>query len=224
MRLAMFGVTGTCGGPLLTTALDRGHEVRALARAPEKVGPTNSRLTVVAADALDADAVARTVAGADAVVSTLGGFRGPESLSHGTHNILEAMQGHGVRRLVVVQGVHLSMSGDPGNLGLRMISAVMGIVGRDIVGHGHTMAAELLNNGLDWTLVRIPRVRGTAATGNHRLGTLRVGPWSHVTSGDVVSAALRLAGCSEWVRQAPMLASGRPIGTASTGPLTAPDG
>lgn len=211
MRLAMFGVTGTCGRPLLAAALSQGHVVRALVRAPEKLGRTDPRLEVVKADASDADAVARTVAEADTVVSTLGGFRGPESLSGGTHNILEGMRRHEVRRLILVQGIHLRFPQDHANLGQRMLGAIMTAVSRDIVIHGHLMAEELLDNGLDWTLIRIPRVTTGDPTGNHRLGTLRLGPWSHVTTGDVVSVALQLASVSEWVRRTPMLASGRPI-------------
>ena len=52
MKLALFGVTGTCGGPLLDAALGAGHEVRALARAPQKLDRADPRLAVVTGDCL----------------------------------------------------------------------------------------------------------------------------------------------------------------------------
>jgi hypothetical protein len=71
------------------------------------------------------------------------------------------------------------------------------------------MARLLLDDDLDWTLLRIPRVRPAGASGNHRIGTLRLGPWSHVTTGDVARVALALVSTGDRLREAPMLASGR---------------
>jgi putative NADH-flavin reductase len=209
MKIAMFGATGTCGGPIMEAALDAGHEVHVLARAPEKIQRTDRRLTVTAGDALDAVVVEKVVAGADAVISALGGFRGPASLSDGTRSVMNAMRAHGLRRIVVVQGFHLRFPGDPVNAGQRLIGVIMNTVGRDIVEHSHIMAADLQADSLDWTLVRIPRVTKAGPTGNTRLGTLAIGPWNHVTTGDVAVTVVDLAASHTRLREAPMLVSGR---------------
>jgi putative NADH-flavin reductase len=214
MKIAMFGATGTCGTPLLAATLDAGHEVHVLARAPHKVTRTDARVTP--GDALDRAAVATAVAGCDAVLSTLGGFRGPTSLSIGTRNILSAMDEHGVRRLVVLQGIHLRLPQDRVNAGQRLIGVVMRVAGRAIVNHGEAMVEDLLTSPLDWTLVRIPRVTDAGPTGNVRIGALRLGPWSHVTAGDVATTMLTLASTPDYIHAAPMLASRarHPRGTA----------
>jgi hypothetical protein len=209
MKIAMFGATGTCGGPILHAALDAGHEVHVLARSPEKVRRTDRRLTVTTGDALDAAAVEKVVAGSDVAVSALGGFRGATSLSAGTRNLMNAMRAHELHRVVLVQGFHLRFPGDPLNVGQRLIGAVMNVVGRDIVTHSHTMAADLQADSMDWTLVRIPRVTKAGPTGNIRLGQLAIGPWNHVTTGDLAATVLDLAGSHIWLREAPMLVSGR---------------
>jgi putative NADH-flavin reductase len=208
MKIAMFGVTGTCGSPLLAATLDAGHEVHVLARAPHKVTRTDARVTP--GDALDRAAVATAIAGCDAVLSTLGGFRGPASLSVGTRNILSAMDEYGVRRLVALQGIHLRLPQDQVNLGQRLIGVVMRVAGRAIVNHGEAMVQELLASRVDWTLVRIPRVTDAGPTGNARIGALRLGPWSHVTTGDVATTMLALVSTPDHVHAAPMLASGAP--------------
>ena len=102
MRLAIFGGTGTVGSALLGQALDAGHDVRALVRAPSKLGGERARLTVVQGDAREAAAVRRTVAGCDAVLSTLGatGKEAPDTRRAGTAHILAARREHGIRRLL----------------------------------------------------------------------------------------------------------------------------
>src|SRR5580658_2146284 len=68
MLIAILGGTGGIGGHVLSWALDAGHPVRALARRPEAL-PRRDSLTVVRGDALDAAAVAETIAAAGAARS-----------------------------------------------------------------------------------------------------------------------------------------------------------
>jgi hypothetical protein len=88
MRLAVFCATGTVGSALLAKALDSGHEARALARTPSKVPRTDRAVTVVSGDAKDPRAVGATVAGCDAVLTSLGGFSDPDSIRIGTATIM----------------------------------------------------------------------------------------------------------------------------------------
>src|SRR5216683_2669254 len=73
MNLVVLGATGRTGQLVVEQALAAGHTVTALVRSPEKLTIRNSSLRVVAGSATDAADVARALAGADAVVSTLGG-------------------------------------------------------------------------------------------------------------------------------------------------------
>lgn len=207
MKLAMFGVTGTVGATLLNRTLAAGHDVRALVRAPEKLTTQSPHLSVIVGDACDAAAVDAVAAGSDAVLSTLGGFRGPESLSVGTEAIMAAMSRHNVARIVIMQGFHLRFDGDPLNLGQRLIGPIMKTVGPAIVRHGTLMANTVVKSDLDWTVVRAPRVVSGDPTGHARTGRLKIGPWSTVTAGDVAAFMLACLTGSEFVRTAPMIAS-----------------
>ncbi len=106
MHIAVFGGTGRVGGRFIEYALAEGHTIKALARDPRKLAPRPG-LTVVQGDVLDAATVASVIAGADAVVSGLGGagVEDPgEAQSQGMRNIIAGMQQHGVRRVLGVAG------------------------------------------------------------------------------------------------------------------------
>jgi hypothetical protein len=166
------------------------------------------RLTVIRGDACEPADVDPIVVGCDAVLSTLGGFRGPASMSLGTAAITEAMRRHGVRRLVIMQGFHLSMPGDPRNPGQRLIGPIMRLASRGIVTHSSRMATQIRTAGVDWTLVRAPRVvRGP--TGSYRTGQLRMGPWSTVTDHDVADYMLACMRDPSTVGATPMIGTRR---------------
>lgn len=94
MKIAVYGAGGTIGQRIAAEARARGHAVTALGRA---------------APVTDAAAVARAVAGHDAVVSAVGPGFGPSAqpldmLSKAAHALLAGLTQAGVRRLVVVGG------------------------------------------------------------------------------------------------------------------------
>ena len=202
MRLAVFGGTGLAGAAVTRMAIENGHQVRALVRSPGDV----SGADVIRGDALDPDAVARTIAGTDAVVSTLGGFRGPESIATGTQNIIAAMRETGLRRLVVLQGFHVEFPGDPKNLGKRFVEAYLALSCRPLLPYGAALG-ELLRatEDVSWTLVRIPRIVDEDPSGRARMGTFALGPFSSVRLGDIATCLIELAENDSSVHEAPML-------------------
>lgn len=82
MHIALIGATGFVGRAVLTEALQRGHQVSALARDPARWDgqlPPSPALRVLQADALDAAQVADAVAGADLVISAFNpGWNAPD--------------------------------------------------------------------------------------------------------------------------------------------------
>jgi dihydroflavonol-4-reductase len=76
LRVLLTGATGYIGSHTASALLERGHEVVALVRDPERLGPALDPHGVTVQHAVgsmvDADAVARAVAGCDAVVHTAG--------------------------------------------------------------------------------------------------------------------------------------------------------
>ncbi|MDH1624044.1 NAD(P)-dependent oxidoreductase [Pseudomonas chengduensis] len=107
MKLALIGASGYVGAPLLQEALNRGHQVTALVRHPEKL-PAHANLVAVRADVHDRAALAEQLRGHDAVLSAFNPGWGVadirEQFIAGSRAIVAASRQAGVRRLLVVGG------------------------------------------------------------------------------------------------------------------------
>ena len=208
MHLALLGATGRTGRPLLDQALSAGHTVAALARTPSALDGSPG-LTVVSGDALDPDAVARVVEGADAVLLTLGHAKGspPDLMARAARNTVDAMERHGVRRVVTETGAGVADPRDPGGLGPRFMRGVMRVVARTLLADSEAHVDVFRPSGLDWTAVRAPRLTNGPRTGAYRVGYFAMGPGHSISRADVADLMLRLATTDEYARAAPMVTS-----------------
>jgi len=154
MKIVIFGATGTIGRLAVTRMIEDGHHVTAFARHPEKLALRHENLTLHPGDATDREAVLAAVQGQDAAVITVGAGASRKSTvrSQATLNVIQAMQAHGVRRLICQStlGAHESWS----NLNFFwkriMFGALLAPVFRD-----HELQESLVRaSGLDWTIVR----------------------------------------------------------------------
>lgn len=78
-KIAIVGANGTIGSRVLHEALQRGHQVTAVARDTSKITMRHPNLTVAAGDVLEPDSVATVAEGQDVLISAVGG--GPGSAS-----------------------------------------------------------------------------------------------------------------------------------------------
>ena len=181
MKLVIFAATGGIGRSLVDQALAAGHEVTAAVRNPSNL-PAGVRGVQVDLSAPDPAAIESAVAGNDAVLSALGprsradiGIAAP-----GTRAIISAMHATGVRRIVVVSAAPTSTVAvprrpnpprhDPGD-GFVMRHVLSPMIGRLIRPHYVDLAEmeeDLRESGLEWTVVRPPRLNNKAFTGRYR--------------------------------------------------------
>lgn len=107
MKIALIGATGYVGAPLLQEALNRGHQVTALVRHPEKLS-AHPQLTALQADVHDASALAEQLRGHDIVISAFNPGWGVADIRQqfiaGSRAIIAASKQAGVKRLLVVGG------------------------------------------------------------------------------------------------------------------------
>ena len=96
MKVAVLGASGKGGSQITQELVSRGHQVVAIARNPEKL-PSGAGISPVQGDASDADALAKQIAGVDAVISAVH-FDIPAS------TLLSAVKQAGVNRLLVMGG------------------------------------------------------------------------------------------------------------------------
>ena len=101
MKIAIIGATGLVGAKILSEALDRGHEVTAIVRNPERL-PTHPKLTAARGDATEPAELASLVAGHDVVISAFN--PGMDESGTGTRSIIAAVKRSKVERLLIVGG------------------------------------------------------------------------------------------------------------------------
>lgn len=101
MKLAIIGATGLVGTRILSESLDRGHEVTAIVRNPERL-PTHPKLKAARGDATKPAELASLVAGQDVVISAFN--PGTDERGTGTRAIIDAVKRSKVERLLVVGG------------------------------------------------------------------------------------------------------------------------
>jgi uncharacterized protein len=104
MRLIIFGASGLLGTRLVTEALDRGHEVTAVARDAARLDDRDGRVHLAAGDATDPDSVAKVAAGQQVAVSAVTQHQAPEMLADAARALLEGLARAGVPRLISVGG------------------------------------------------------------------------------------------------------------------------
>ena len=206
MQIAILGGTGGIGGHVLSWALDAGHPVRALARSPQALAPAPG-LTVIRGDALDADAVAEVIDGADAVVSALGprGAKAPGLLAGAAANTVAAMQKTGARRLVCVSAAGAYITGDPHTNWL--VKAILPRVLAKQFADTRQMEDVIRAADLDWTLARASRLTNRPGTGRYRVSPdyPPSGGWK-ISRADMAHFVAAVLADDGWVRAAPALA------------------
>jgi len=194
MKITLFGATGGTGLQIAQQACQAGHQVTAVVRDPARLAIDHTELTVVRADVMDPAAVAEAIHGRDAVVSALGSRAGrvPTSIcTDGATSIIKSMQAEGVRRLVVLSAGVVTTDGD-GPLTRLLLKPLLGrLLAHTTIDKRH-MEAVVRASGLDWTIVRPPRLTDTPRTGTYRTAADRnVAGGLRISRADLADCVLR---------------------------------
>lgn len=172
MRLTVFGASGRIGGLVVRQALDAGHKVTAVVRATSGFESDHRGLEVVRVAALtDPAAPAPALDGADAVISGLGprGRKDTSVASSTTRVVLAAMRDAGVRRFVAVSAAPVvPPPPDDGLLNRKIIHPLVSTLLRGIYTDLRLMEEDIRHSGLEWTVVRPPRLTDGPLTGRYR--------------------------------------------------------
>ncbi|MGO9606553.1 MAG: NAD(P)-dependent oxidoreductase [Candidatus Binataceae bacterium] len=215
MKLTIFAATGGIGRQALEQAVAAGHDVTAVVRDPKKL---SAEIRIVTADlaAPDPAVLQSAVAGAGAVLSGLGPRSKSDAgiASQGTRAIVQAMKAAGVRRIVVVSAAPIGTVPSPGrpqppkhdpgdgffmrNLFSPLTKAALRKPYADLA----LMEDILRDSGLDWTVVRPPRLTDKPPTGTYRTAygqNLRRGFF--ISRADVAHLMLRVLDQPETIKR-----------------------
>lgn len=159
MRITVIGGSGGTGAAFTTAALAAGHDVTVVSRSGR--APRGAR--VVTGDATQGQVLDRALAGADAVVVTVGGAKGVRHARAAvTAAVVDGMRRHGVRRVVVQSSLGAHGSADRLAKPMDVIAPIL--LAKPLADHDRQEDA-VRDSGLDWTVVRPSGLKDGPATG-----------------------------------------------------------
>jgi putative NADH-flavin reductase len=210
VNITIFGANGPTGKILTKQALAAGYPVVAVTRHPEAFPLQNARLQVMRGDVFDLASVEQAIARQDAVLSAIGV---PYSLkpitvySQGTANIIQAMNYHGVRRLICVSSGGTNPHSDPQE-GLIFGRIIKPIFGRTTYADMSRMETLVRKSDLDWMIVRPAGLFDTPTVSHYRVAQAYMVPGGRKTSrADLADFMLQQLTTDEYVHQAVAVAT-----------------
>jgi putative NADH-flavin reductase len=198
VKITVIGSAGRTGRLVLGEGLRRGHAITAFTRRPDSLSRVEGLRAVVPGDGRNLEDVRRAVRGQEAVISIVSPEgRGPTTVASDAARVLvAAMREAGVRRVVSVSVYALQ-----GRRPWILISLVRWILRKPYADFAR-MERLFKESGLDWTIVRPPRLTDGPTTGLVRSEAGREdfarGPYS-ISRSDLAAVQLDLAADSSHV-------------------------
>ena len=169
MKITLLGATGNIGSRILREALDRGHEVTAIVRNPDKLTVKHENLHVLKGDALEPETLRNPLKSAEAVISALSpAFTDQEPFLAANRNLMALVREEKTPRLVVVGGAS-SLYVEPG---VRLFdTGVMPKEWTPYLNAHFDLLATLKESGLPWTYFSpAATIEAGERTGKYRKG------------------------------------------------------
>ncbi|HSL28934.1 MAG TPA: SDR family oxidoreductase [Anaerolineales bacterium] len=207
MKIVVFGASRGTGRKIVEQALEAGHSVTAFVRSPEVFTLKHPGLTVFKGDSMDAAAVERAIAGQDAVISALGPTRPPVPgmMETSAKNIVTAMKKHGVRRLISTTGAGVRQPEDQPKFADHVIGFLLNLLAKKVVLDSAANVQVVQNSGLDWTVVRYPRLIDGEHTGTYRFGFVGKDSSTQLSRADAADAVLKELNEKKWLKKLPLV-------------------
>jgi uncharacterized protein YbjT (DUF2867 family) len=204
MDVAVLGGTGRTGRLVVSDLLAAGHRVRALVRNATTAPPG---VQIVVGDARDPKALRDLIDGCSLVIGALGPVAKDKHLHREVAPLLiAAMREKGVQRYIGISGAGIDVPGDDKSRRDRIISTLFQKLGGDATRDKVLEYQAWADSGLDWTLVRPPRLQDGPATGSVEDHASRSPRSTKITRADLAQFIVGLVDLPRYSRQAPLVA------------------
>ncbi|BBH19995.1 oxidoreductase [Paenibacillus baekrokdamisoli] len=101
MKILLLGATGRVGSEIAAHARSEGHSLTVLVRHPEKIENRDESITIVQGNVLNQLDISQVMLGNEVVICALG-TDGDTTLSDCMPLIVEAMNNHGIKRIITI--------------------------------------------------------------------------------------------------------------------------
>ncbi|HTA18493.1 MAG TPA: NAD(P)H-binding protein [Polyangia bacterium] len=204
MRVLILGASQGTGALACRLLLERGHDVTAFARSPQKLVLEHPKLTRRVGDFHDEASVKEAVPGHDAVIITasatnMGAFKEePLYFSKGTGYAISAMKGAAVRRLVVLSAFGAGESRRASGVVLKLLMALL--LEAPYADHDR-QEALVRDSGLDWVIARPTRLTNGPARKRYEKKTAIEPVPNAISRADVADFLVEATTTDTWLRQ-----------------------
>lgn len=172
MKLTIFGATGATGKLAVQKALQKGHLVTAYARNSRKLRITHEGLRIVEGELTDKAAIGQALEGSEAVLSFLGpkGKVTDSALSDGVGRIVDAMEKRNIRRLIALGTRNIEVREDGKDFRFWIMVRLLKLFAPNTYWEVINMGKHIQGSKLDWTIVRVPWLTDSPASGKLHVG------------------------------------------------------
>jgi putative NADH-flavin reductase len=207
MKLIIFGATGRTGKLLVEQALAAGHEVTAYVRNASKLALTQPKFKVIEGKLNEAQKMTEAVKGQDVVLVALGQVKGGSKsvMKEAAEAITSLMNKVGVRRLITVTGAGVAQPGDEPKWFNKFMSFMLNTFAKDVLQDSVKHVDIVRSSGLEWTIVRVPRLTDGERKGNYRVGKVGVDDGPSISRADVADFMLKQVTDKSYIGKAPVI-------------------
>jgi len=202
--IALFGASGATGQAIAELAGSRGYGIRAFVRS-EGCMPDRNNLVEIVGDLGNPGDVGAAVDSADAVCCVFGPRPPYEDIfcRAGTQVITACMKERGVRRLLCQTGAMVGYYPANRTLPFRLMKSIYGWRMRDSAADRDGQEEVVKLSGLEWTLVKPPRLTHRKGIGQYRCGPgVKVGLLSQISRHDLAAFTLDILERKKWLSTA----------------------
>lgn len=206
--IALFGASGQTGSIVLKKAIEKGFRVKALVRNPAKVSVQHPNLEIIRGDVLNSSDVEKTLENSQVVISLFGHVKGsPVWLqTDGTRLIVDAMKKFQIKRIISLSGGGLPFpERDRPKLPDLLIRFIMKVAVPKVLNDAVKHHEILKGSGLDWTIVRGPRLTNDPPKRKYRVGWVGVNASTKISRHDLADFILTQIDDASFIGQMPFV-------------------
>jgi putative NADH-flavin reductase len=173
-KILIIGANGGIGRQSVEIALAAGHHVTAVLRQPANLALTHPNLEIIQGDVMRPESFEKKIGHQDAVISALGvkgGLTGdkPTTLySQGNANLLQLMKEKGIPRAYFISASAIEISPVMPFFARFAAKYILQRLLRHMYADQREMERLVKVSGLDWTIIRPPRLTDKPVTGKYR--------------------------------------------------------
>nr|WP_294941751.1 SDR family oxidoreductase [uncultured Mucilaginibacter sp.] len=169
-KIVIFGASGGTGKQVVAMALQQGFEVTTIIRNPDAFYIQHPNLKIAKGDILAPSTFKNKLQGQDAVISCLGVPKIQETTlySAGIRNIVQSMQEVGLDRILCISSGALDIPPGSSFIMRFLLKNVLQRIYKPIYTDMRLMEDTLKASGLNWTIVRAPKLTDGKNKGRNR--------------------------------------------------------